>query len=145
MRNMQGFTLVELMLVILIMSVLGAIAFSAYSQYRVKANRATAQSEMILIGQNMQSYRAANGTFSGATIATIYGSTHIPRQGTALYNLSFVGNPTAGGWVLMATPALGGRQTGTGVICLNELGHRYWEKTAVDCTKLSPVSVWDTK
>ena len=49
----QGFTLIELMIVVAIIAILAAIAYPSYQQYKIKVNRAEAQSEMMFIAERM--------------------------------------------------------------------------------------------
>ncbi len=141
--NYKGFTLIELVIVIAIIGILGAIAYPSYTQYKIKAQRTDAQSEMLYIAQRMQTYRAANGTFAGATVATVYGGVNTtPKQGTALYQLTFdPATTTANGWTLIAKPIAGKQQDGNGWICLNDQGHKYWANGATTCS-LSATSSW---
>lgn len=46
MKNIQGFTLIELMIVVAIVSILAAIAIPAYQNYTKKANDSACLSEM---------------------------------------------------------------------------------------------------
>lgn len=142
--NYKGFTLVELVIVVAIIGILAAIAYPSYTQYKIKAQRTDAQSEMLYIAQRMQTYRVANGTFAGATVATVYGGVDTtPKQGTALYQLTF--DPvttTANGWTLIAKPIAGKQQADNGWICLNDQGQKFWAKAATACS-LSATSTWD--
>lgn len=49
-----GFTLVELMIVVVIVSVLAAVALSGYSQYTRKAHRAQAQGFMLAMANKQE-------------------------------------------------------------------------------------------
>lgn len=142
MHENDGFTLIELMIVVAIVGVLAAIAYPSYTQYTIRTKRTDAQSEMMYIAQRMQAYKITNSTYAGATISGVYGGTTTPRQGTSLYNLAFVANPTAAGWTLVATPITGTIQAGNGPIVLNDQGQKCWTKTTVACTP-SATTNWD--
>ena len=138
----KGFTLIELMIIVAIIGILAAIAYPSYTQYKVRTQRVDAQSEMLQIAQRMQTYRAANGTFKDATVAIVYGGTQTPKQGTALYDLTFSPSPTtANSWTLIAKPIAGTQQAGNGWICLNDQGQKFWAKAATACA-LSNTSDW---
>ncbi|WP_330221017.1 type IV pilin protein [Acinetobacter portensis] len=140
--NIKGLTLVELLIVIVIIAIISAIAYPSYQNNKVKVQRNDAKAEMLYIVQRMQAYKSANGTYLNATLNVLYGATITPKNGTALYNLSFQALPTASRWVLVATPIVGTVQAGDGVICINEQNQKFWAKGATNCN-LSNVSDWD--
>lgn len=126
----RGFTLIELMIVVAIISILAAIAYPSYTQYKIRTQRTDAQSEMLQIAQRMQTYRAANGNFAGAEVATVYGGGNVtPKQGIALYDLAFNPSPTtANSWTLVAKPITGKQQAGDGALTLTDTGLKCWYK-----------------
>jgi type IV pilus assembly protein PilE len=71
-RVCRGFTLIELMMVILIIAILAAIAFPSYSRHVVKGNRGEAQSSLQQIQLLQESHRRDNATYAGdAELETI--------------------------------------------------------------------------
>lgn len=68
--KMQGFTLIELMIVVVIVAILAMIALPAYQDYVRKSRRAEALTTMLDLQLTQEKYRANNITY-GATPATI--------------------------------------------------------------------------
>jgi len=66
-RKKKGFTLVELMVVIIILAVLTAIAVPSYMALRNKARTAAAQSEMRNIATALELYNADKDTYPAVT------------------------------------------------------------------------------
>ena len=90
----NGFTLIELMIVLAILGLLGALALPAYTSHTAKAYRADARAQLMLTAQFMQRFYAANDSFKAdhqgnAVMGQIPESLlHAPAQGAALYDLS---------------------------------------------------------
>lgn len=139
MKIQQGFTLIELMIVVAIIGIIAAIAYPSYQSYKIRTHRVEAQAEMMSIAQNMNLYKNSNGNYTSATITQIYGSTVTPKQGTALYDLTL--STTASTWTLTATPKTATLQVGNGAIILNSQGQKCWTKGST-CTP-SAISNWD--
>lgn len=139
----QGFNLIELIVVVAIVAILSAIAYPAYSEYKVRTNRADAQSELMFIAQRMTEYKGVNGSFEGATVQKIYGQTTTPK-GQNLYDVVFDPSPVeASKWTLIAKPKLSTIQKGNGWLCLNYKSERLWVKGQDSCADISPTSNWD--
>jgi len=146
MFKQQGFTLIEVMIVVVVIGILAVIVYPSYTQYKIRTNRADMQVEMMNIAQKLESRKLANNSYLNSdstknTIGSIYGSTTSPQQGIALYTLAF-STLTSTAWTLTATPMNSTPQTGNGIICLNDQGQKYWAKGATACA-LSATSNWD--
>ncbi|EPP0708505.1 type IV pilin protein, partial [Acinetobacter baumannii] len=68
MKKYEGFTLIELMIVVAIIAILAAIAYPSYTQYKIRTNRADVQSEMMQTAQRLQSYYVINHNYTSATL-----------------------------------------------------------------------------
>ena len=118
----RGFTLIELMVVVIIVAVLTAIALPAYNNQIVRSNRAAAQAEMMSIANLQQQYLLSNRSYMSQAqliatgyvmdpdVAKNYDNPPTISLGTGTvptYTLTFVAN---------------GRQASDGNLTLNEQG-----------------------
>ena len=97
-----GFTLMELMIVVTIIGILAAIAYPNYQHYIMKSKRTDMMSEMHNIAAQIESRKLAQGTYSNTLITGLGGN--FPRQGPALYTITFTPNPLTSEWSIIATP-----------------------------------------
>lgn len=88
-RTIAGFTLVELMIVVLIVGILAAIAYPAYTRLITKGARDEARSSLQQIGLLQEAWRRDNGSF--ATDAELAGALNALRSDN-LYEYSVTGS-----------------------------------------------------
>jgi type IV pilus assembly protein PilE len=68
-RRGHGFTMIELMIVVVIVAILAAIAAPLYSQYLVRGQRSAARAGLLQVAQAMERYYTATGSYQTATNA----------------------------------------------------------------------------
>ena len=71
----KGFTLLELMVVVVIVAIFTAIAIPSYQQYARRADASMVQQEMQKIAEQLERHKAKNFTYRGFDPAYIYGAT----------------------------------------------------------------------
>lgn len=60
----QGFTLIELMIVVVVAAILAALAFPQYRDYVLRSNRAVAKSALTQIADRQEQFYVANKTYA---------------------------------------------------------------------------------
>ncbi|HZE61701.1 MAG TPA: type IV pilin protein [Burkholderiales bacterium] len=127
----KGFTLIELMIVVVVISILGAIAYPSYIKYTARSRRSDAQ-------QLMQEISLKEGQYilDARSYSTTLGSTglNINRQGwtcttdctNVYYTVSAVMSMTATppSYTITATPVTGSVVENDGTLTLDNTGVR---------------------
>ena len=65
-RNRQGFTLIELMIVIAIVGILSAVAFGFYGDNVIASNRSEARSTLTEVAGSLEKCRSLYGSYNAA-------------------------------------------------------------------------------
>ena len=123
------------MITVVIVGILAILATPSFQDQIARSRRAEAKSALQMAALWMERNQAAtfryNQDTSGATVNTamlsVLGWGQTPATGTARYVMSFAANPTAGGYVLVATPqgsqALADTPCG-GPLAIDNIGQR---------------------
>lgn len=62
-RQSRGFTLIELMIVVVVIGILAAIAIPNYQQYIIRSHRTAAQAEMMDIANRQKQFLVSNRAY----------------------------------------------------------------------------------
>lgn len=121
----NGFSFIELLIVLTIVSVLSAIGYPLYQDYLVRAHRIDGQSALIALACRMEAFHMQHKTYQTATIGT-GATTDVLSQAiteNGWYRLSIV-SATDTSYLLKATPlkASAANDTARQVLTLDNLG-----------------------
>lgn len=72
MNGSKGFTLIELMIVVIVLGILVAIAIPSYNEYYRKKDRAVAQQEMLKLAAELDRYRSKQFSYKGFDAEYLY-------------------------------------------------------------------------
>jgi type IV pilus assembly protein PilE len=118
-RRSRGFTLVELLIVVLVLAILSALAYPMYRDQIRKTRRADAQAVLMQSAQAMERFYTENGTYTGASAP--YSKS--PIEGTVTYyQITLDIDDDGAGYTLTATGR--GPETGVGTMTLDATGLR---------------------
>ena len=124
MKQVRGFTLIELMIAIAIIGILAAIAYPSYQNSVIKGNRANAKAFLMDVAQREQQYLLDNRSYAtGASALDDLKLTPIPGEVSRFYTVAVaaVAGPPAG-FTVTATPKAGTKQAPDGWIRLDHTG-----------------------
>jgi type IV pilus assembly protein PilE len=143
MRSNKGFTLIELMIVVVIIGILAAIGYPSYKNHLVQSRRADAQVALSRMATMQEKFFSQCNSYTvnidGGSLSNCDGLNLPGATGTAdqIYSPDrfYVLTVAAGGtgdiatsFVATATPATGTTQEGDGKFTIAHTGQKQWDK-----------------
>lgn len=138
----NGFTLIELMIVVAVIGVLAAVAYPSYQSYVIKSKRADMMAEMQQIASRIESNKINYKRYDNIPLTVIFsntvtsGATTFPNSGTALYNVQIwdiqpsppvqvtTANLPGQQWQIRAIPVTTAQMASDGTLTLNHQGRK---------------------
>lgn len=108
MKTHNGFTLVELMIVVAIIGVLSAIAYPSYTSYMKKSGRADAKVGLSKIVDKQERFYLQNNTYTNSFAATGLNTSATSEEG--YYTFSITSEDLVNGFTATATAVAGKSQ-----------------------------------
>jgi type IV pilus assembly protein PilE len=116
----RGFTLIEIMVVVMVMAVLASIALPSYQEQVRKGRRADALAAMNETAQALERFYTLNNTYTGYTLRAT--EQQSPRQGDVVfYRIAMRVTDGGVGYAITATPQ---QEDRCGTLTLNSQGVR---------------------
>lgn len=110
----RGFTLIELMVVVMIVGIVTAFALPAYTDKVQKSRRASAKATMMQVSQQLERFYTQNSTYTTSLAALGWSGTYVPSEGGGhQITIAPGANGIASGYVIAAAPTAGDPDCGT--------------------------------
>lgn len=120
--KISGFTLIELMIVVVVIGILGAIAYPSYQEHLRKGHRSAAQAHMLDLAQRQQQYFTDARTYASTEAELNVTS---PAEVSKYYTIAIVVDPgPPPGFTITATPASGSTQAADGNLTIDNTGKK---------------------
>lgn len=118
----QGFTLIELMIVVAVVGILSAIAYPSYTEYVRRGHRADARAGLLQAQLWLERAATASGVYPTSLPANLTWSGDASKR----YTIGFAAGNTNAAYTLTATPKNPGPQAGDkcGTYTLSNTGLR---------------------
>lgn len=130
----DGFTLIEVMIVVAIIAILAAIALPAYQNHIRRSDRATAQAKMLEIAGLLENNYLQRGQYVGTFIQAVNADNTLNRSlssGDTRYNLAITPTTNSQVYTITATPRGAQASDRCGALTLNSANQK--TAAASDC------------
>ena len=114
----NGFTLIELMIVVAIIGILTAIALPNYQNYVIKSKRASAQSFMLDVANREKQYLLDARAYASLSDLGVVA----PNEVSSNYTIAIAVGATPPSFTITATPITGSTQAGDAALTLTDTG-----------------------
>lgn len=134
-RTQRGFTLIELMIVVVIIGILAAIAYPSYIQYTIRSNRSGAQSFILGVANQQERYILDARQYAN-DLGTLNMTT--PAEVSQHYGITITGvTVTPPAYSIVATPtgSQSTNDTECGILTIDQAGQKQKSGTGTvaDC------------
>lgn len=122
-----GFTLIELMIVLMVVAVLTAVAYPSYSEYVVRTKRAEGKAGLLDAAQSLERNFTNSNTYPSSLSAAGVRTHSGDSASKASYTFAIAAGATgtlASSYVLTATPANGQVDPKCGNLSIDQLGRK---------------------
>jgi type IV pilus assembly protein PilE len=121
-KRSTGFTLIELMSVVVIIAVLTMVAYPAYQSFTVKANRAEAKSYLMDVAQKEHLYFNDTRTYAEEDELNSPPPERVAKNYAVLFEISTIDPPPT--FTITATPKSNTPQEGDGDLSIDNTGEK---------------------
>lgn len=130
MGNTRGFTLIEMLIVVVIIGLLAAVAFPTYQNFIRDARRADAKAALMDLASAMERHYSENLTYAGAAdnsnVPTMFADQVPTDGGDEVYYQLRIPSADADSYTLRANPV--NAQSEDGYLRLRSNGQRGWDR-----------------
>jgi len=136
----NGFTLIELMIVVVVIGVLAAIAMPAYQDYVTRSKRADAKSALLTAQLAEEKWRANNSAYTNDMTDLGYAGANTQASPDAYYTITITGASSTA-YIATATPI--GSQLTNDTECANFVSNQNNDQTVSGTLSGSPELCWN--
>jgi type IV pilus assembly protein PilE len=131
-RDMQGVTMLELMIVVVIIGILTAIAYPNYRDFTARAKRVEAKAALLKIATNQERFYLQNNTYTTNMLALGFDADPFISDSDS-YSIA-IPAADASDYTAVATYRLGGREADKcGVFQIDGTGDKTFTGTSENC------------
>lgn len=145
MQRQNGFTLIELMITVVVITILAAVAYPSYQQHIVRGARSAGQQFLLDIAQRQEQFLLDQRQYA-STLGTGGLSSSVPSELSTRYQAPVFNVPagaTPPSYTITLTPVAGGLMASDGPLIINNLGQRWRDMNGNGTYEPATDKAWD--